>query len=131
MTAESTWPAVRETAFVAALADASRTLESIGDDPALSVGALERYARACADAALLRRRWESRGCPTSSAGGNGQVTVHPLVEGIRKAEREAADLGERLGLTPAARRAMGRRVTGGHQVGEGRAPDRAPIRRVA
>ena len=54
-----------------------------------------------------------------------------MVEGVRKAEREAADLGERLGMTPAARRAMSRRVTGGHPVGVGRAPDRAPVRRIA
>jgi hypothetical protein len=121
-----------DAAFAAALGDASRTLESIGEDPTLSTAAIERYARACADAALLRARWRRRGSPTLSTGSSQQVVVHPTVEGIRKAEREANDLGERLGLTPAARRAMGRRVTGGHPTGASQAPDRtAPIRRIA
>ena len=115
-------------AFETALADATRTLEAIGEDPGTSVAALERYARAAADAALLRRRWESRGSPTTTTGSAKQLVVHPMVEAVRKAEREAADLGERLGLTPAARRAMGRRVTGGYPAGQGRAPDRATVR---
>jgi hypothetical protein len=121
--------ATHDEAFSAALAEASQTLERIGEDPALSAAALERYARACADAALLRYRWEGRGSPTSALGSTGQAIVHPLVEGIRKAEREAADLGDRLGLTPAARKSLARRV--GHPVGAAQAPDRAaPIRRV-
>ena len=118
-------------AFRAALADATRTLEVIGEDPATSVAALERYSRASADAALLRHRWEAKRMPTSSTGSTGQLIVHPMVEAVRKAEREAADLGERLGLTPAARRLMGRSVMGGHPVGARQAPDRTTIRRVA
>jgi hypothetical protein len=118
-------------AFSAALADASRTLEAIGEDPTASVAALDRYARACADAALVRHRWEVDEMPTASVGSTKQLVAHPMVEAVRKAEREASDLGEKLGLTPAARRAMSRRVTGGHPIGVGQAPDRAPIRRVA
>lgn len=117
-----------EQAFSAALADASRTLERIGEDPTLSAAALERYARACADAALLRARWERKGSPTMTIGSVGQAKVHPLVEGIRKAEREAADLAERLGLTPSARKALARRV--GHPVGAGQAADRRAVVRL-
>lgn len=124
-------PDLHAAAFSAALADASRTLEAIGEDPTLSTAALERYARACADAALMRHRWEIKHSPTSSVGSTGQLIVHPMVEGIRKCEREAAELAERLGLTPSARRAMSRRVTGGRTLGDARSPDRAAVRRIA
>jgi hypothetical protein len=117
--------------FATALADATRTLEAIGEDPTTSTAAMERYARACADAALMRRRWVSMGSPTKTSGSTGQLVVHPMVEGVRKAEREAADLGDRLGMTPASRRAMSRRVTGGRPLGATSAPDRSSIRRVA
>ena len=119
-----------DTAFSAALADASQTLEAIGENPALSSAALERYARACADAALLRARWRRKGSPSTTSGSTGQLVMHPYIEGIRKSEREAAELAERLGLTPSARKALARRV--GHPVGAGQAPDRrSSIRRIA
>lgn len=119
-----------DAAFQLALADATRTLEQIGEDPTLSAAALERYARACGDAALLRHRWRKRGSPAMTEGSTGQVVAHPLLETIRKAEREAAELAERLGLTPSARKALARRV--GHPVGAGQAPDRrTSIRRIA
>ena len=115
-------------AFETAIADASRVLEAIGDDPTLSTGAIERYARAVSDAALLRSRWERRGSPAMTTGSVGQAKTHPAIRAIQEAERAAADYAERLGLTPSARKALARRV--GHPVGAGQSPDRRTVVRL-
>jgi hypothetical protein len=112
-----------------ALSEATATLERLGEDPTLSTAALERYARAEADAALVRARWEARQRPVSGTGSMGQAVPSHFLEIIRRTEREAADYGDRLGLTPAARKAIARKV--GRPLGSTTAPDRGQqIRRI-
>jgi hypothetical protein len=62
---------IKEVAVQEARTEATRTLaaigedpSTIGEDPSISLNAIECYARACGDAALLRARWERQGCPT-------------------------------------------------------------------
>jgi hypothetical protein len=96
-------------------------LRALNQDPALSRAALQRYARACDDAAALRREWDQLGRPALRDGGDSgrMLRAHPLLEEIRAAERLAADLGDALGLSPLGRRRL--RIGGR---GIHRAPDR-------
>ena len=96
-----------------------KVLRELDQDPALSASALERYARMCDDADRLRREWQQLGYPTLRDGGERMLRVHPLVDAIREAEHEAADLADALGLTPLGRRRL--RVGGR---GLAKAPDR-------
>jgi hypothetical protein len=112
-----------------ATADAVKALEAMGEDPTLNLGALERYARACADAALLRHRWDRKGRPMIGTGSTGQRVEHAMYKALREADDFAAKMGERLMLSPGAR--AGRR-TGSKPMGIAQAADRRPqIRRAA
>lgn len=112
----------------AALADAVASLESAGHDPTDFVGALERYAHAVSDAALLRDRWTRRGRPMLGTGSAAQLVEHAMFRAMRDAEIHAAKMGDALMLTPASR--AGKRV-GGHPAGVGQAADRRPgLRKV-
>jgi len=111
-----------------ATADATRTLEANGQDPTEYVDAIDRYARACADAALLRYRWDRKGRPMIGTGSTGQRVEHAMFRALRDAEEVAAKMGERLLLTPASR--AGRRL-GGRPQGFSPAADRPNIRRAA
>jgi len=111
--------------------EAEATLRAIGEDPGLSVGAIDRYASAMGQLADLERLWKQAGRPATTDGGStGATTVpHPLVGQINAARKQAAELGDALGLDPQARRKLSRRVTGG-QPGATSAADRsAPSRR--
>jgi P27 family predicted phage terminase small subunit len=115
----------------AAWRNAAFTLEAIGEDPALSHGALDRYARAVSMVASLRREWVRDGSHGVRIGPRGGISVHPLLRAIERAERAAHQIGETLGLTPMARSRLGRRV--GRPAGASSAPDRqtvVPLRRT-
>jgi hypothetical protein len=99
-------------------------LEAAGEDPQLSKGAVHRYAAAVSMAAVLERAWRAAGCPGTVVGPRGKEVEHPLVRALGRARGEAADLGDRLGLSPAARRRMGHGV--GRPPGAASAPDRTP-----
>lgn len=105
----------------AAFRHGAQVLRALNQDPALSAGALERYARAAGDADRLRSEWRQLGYPTLRDGepGGRMLRVHPLLDEIRTAERLAADLGDALGLSPLGRRRL--RVGGR---GLAKAPDR-------
>jgi P27 family predicted phage terminase small subunit len=110
---------------------ARQTLEAIGENPALSRGAIDRYAAAVSMVAALRAEWKRLGHPAVLTGSRGGVSAHPLPRMIERAERQAAELGELLGLSPLARRKLGRHVQGGRPPGAASAPDRAaPPRRA-
>ena len=68
-----------------------------------------------------RREWEALGAPGVLVGPRGGVSAHRLLGSIDRAERLAADLGDRLGLSPTARRRLGR-------AGAGRPPGAASAR---
>jgi 3-hydroxyisobutyrate dehydrogenase-like beta-hydroxyacid dehydrogenase len=111
-----------------ATAEATRALEASGADPTDFVDAIDRFARACADAALIRHRWDRKGRPVIGTGSTGQKVEHALFKALREAEEVAAKMGERLMLTPATR--AGRRL-GGRPQGMSPAADRPTIRRAA
>jgi P27 family predicted phage terminase small subunit len=116
----------------AAWREAEATLVELGEDPALSRGALERYAFAVAAWRELEARWFEAGRPATSTGGStGSVEVpHPLVAMIAQARGHAATLADRLGLDPQARRRLSRRAGAGRPAGAASALDRsAPPRR--
>jgi phage terminase small subunit len=115
-------PRPHDSAGRAASREAVATLTEIGEDPALSRGALHRYASAVQLARELDRQWKAEGSPGIIVGPRGGVAAHPLPGLIEKAERAAADLGAALGLDPQARRRMGRRV--GRPAGAASARDR-------
>jgi len=107
-------------------------LGALGEDPALSLEPLAAFARAVGDVARLRAQWRKAGSPGTTAGSAGQLTPHPLVVSIERAERWAHELGEALGLDPQARRKLARRIGAGRPAGAASAPDRvaaAPPRR--
>jgi len=103
----------------AAFRHAASVLEELGEDPRLSAGAIERYAAAVSIATGLQQRWQA----------NGELE---LALPIARAQRQAHELAEALGLTPASRRKMARGPAlhaGGRPAGAASAPDRAaPIR---
>jgi P27 family predicted phage terminase small subunit len=107
-----------------AYARAVVVLQATGENPEHSRDAIERYARACDDAAELRAAWELDGRPVYAVGSTDQLIVHPMVKGLRDAEAHAAKMAEPLGLTPAAR-ALHKRVAGAPP-GVGRSEDRKP-----
>jgi P27 family predicted phage terminase small subunit len=94
--------------------EAEATLVELGEDPALSAGALDRYAFAVSAWRELEARWLEAGRPATALGGStGTVEVpHPLVAQLATARSHAAELGERLGLDPQARRRLSRRGVG-------------------
>ena len=118
----------------AAWREAEATLVELGEDPALSAGALARYAFAVSAWRELERQWLELGRPATTVGGStGSVEVpHPLVAQLVSARAHAAELGERLGLDPQARRKLSRRAGAGRPPGAASAPDRAapPRRRL-
>jgi P27 family predicted phage terminase small subunit len=107
--------------------DAVRVLEQLGEDPELSRGAIERYASAVDELHILQRAWKHEGSPGTTLNSRGVTIAHPLPAVIAKAERSAADLADRLGLTPKARRSL--RLSVGRPPGAASAPDRA-VRRT-
>ena len=127
-------PAKLTPAGRAAWREASATLVELGDDPALSAGALDRYAFAVSAWRELERQWLEAGRPATSVGGStGVVEVpHPLVAMVERAREHAAALGDRLGLDPQARRRLSRRASAGRPAGAASAADRAapPRRRL-
>jgi len=84
--------------------EATDTLTALGDDPELSKGAIERYARAVEDAAVLRAEWNALGRPGLSFGSTGQLVRHPLSIELRDAEEHASKLASKLGLDPQSRK---------------------------
>jgi P27 family predicted phage terminase small subunit len=114
--------------------EAVATLGELGEDAELSRGALDRYAFAVSAWRELERQWLEAGRPATSLGGStGTVEVpHPLVAQLATARSHAAELGERLGLDPQARRKLSRRAGAGRPAGAASAPDRAapPRRRL-
>jgi P27 family predicted phage terminase small subunit len=112
---------------------AVNVLREIGEDPALSRDAVTRYAEACSMAETLRSAWQVQGSPGTLTGPRGRVTVHPLLRSIERAEAQAADLADRLALTPASRGRLGRRVgrpSGGASAADRAAPPRRRLRAV-
>jgi P27 family predicted phage terminase small subunit len=108
-------------------------LVEIGEVPQLSVGAVERYARAAGLAERLRAEWESVGAPGTVTGSRGAVREHPLLLAIARAEAQVADLGDRLGLTPVSRGRLGRTVgrpAGAASAADRRSPSRRTLRKV-
>lgn len=125
-------PGVVAAARERAAAEARATLVALGEEPAQSAGAIERYASAVGAFVALEREWERAGRPGLSEGGStGLVLVpHPLVAELALARREAAHMGGLLGLDPRGRSVMRRRA-GGRPQGAASAPDRAappPVR---
>lgn len=102
------------------------TLEAIGEQPELSRGALESYAKAVSLAAALRREWVADGGQGIHLGPRGSVSVHPLLRAIERAERQAHELGASLGLDPMSRHRLGRGVRGRPQ-GATSAADRQKV----
>jgi P27 family predicted phage terminase small subunit len=127
-------PARSTRAARAAFREAVATLEAIGEDATLSRGAIERYALAVGAWRELERAWLDAGRPSTTLGGStGSVEVpHPLVAQLAQARAHAAELGDRLGLDPQARRRLARRTGAGRPAGAASAPDRAapPRRRL-
>lgn len=115
----------------AAYVDAEAVLVAIGEDPELSRAALYRYADAVECWMRLRRAWVKEGSPTTAPGGpHGHATViHPLIGEIGRARDKVNEMSVVLGLDPAARRKLSRRVSGG-QPGAHSAPDRQSSRRT-
>ena len=116
----------------AAYVDAEAVLVAIGEDPELSRGVLYRYADAVETWMRLRRSWAKLGSPVTAPGGpHGHATVvHPLIGEIARTRDKVNELSGSLGLDPASRRKLNRRVSGG-QPGAHSAPDRtAPARRT-
>jgi P27 family predicted phage terminase small subunit len=109
----------------AAWRSAVATLERIGEDPALSRGALTLYARAVDTAHVVRRSWLALGRPTLSEGSSGQPVEHPLLPAMRDQERHVERLAEPLGLTLPARN-KARRLPG-RPPGSASAADRRPV----
>jgi P27 family predicted phage terminase small subunit len=127
-------PAKLTPAGRAAWREAVATLGELGEDAELSVGAVERYAFAVSAWRELERQWLEAGRPATSLGGStGTVEVpHPLVAQVERARLHAADMAERLGLDPQARRRLSRRAGAGRPQGAASAADRAapPRRRL-
>jgi phage terminase small subunit len=109
----------------AAFRDAVRVLEAIGEDPRLSAATIAAYARAVSTAARLRREWHAGGASGFLIGPRGGVYPNPLLHEIERAERQSAELADALGLTPLARRRLGRHV--GRPTGAASAKDRANV----
>jgi P27 family predicted phage terminase small subunit len=128
---ESKPPAGLNAAGKAAWVDAWAVLEASGDDPELSRATLFRYCDAVETWMQLRRSWRKLGSPAVTAGGaTGSASVaHPLLSELGRARDKVNVLSEALGLDPAARRKLGRRVSGG-QPGAHSAPDRTAPRRT-
>jgi phage terminase small subunit len=110
----------------AAWKEACATLRAQGEDPAVSAGAILRYAGAVSMAASVRAEWVAAGRPGVIVGPRGRISAHPLPVLLARLERDAADLAEPLGLTPAARRRMARGI--GRPTGAASAPDRTARR---
>lgn len=87
-------------------------LERQGHDLELMADLIDRYARACDDAANLRKQWEAIGSPGLAEGGaTGSAQVaHPLLKQIQEAERLAAQFGSECGLTIKVKRGPGKPV---------------------
>jgi Phage terminase, small subunit len=89
-------------------------LDAAGVDPALTVGALERYARAADRLAHVQATWEDAGRPVTAKGSKGQVVAHPLLRELRDETRAVQQLAEAL-LPP---------QSAGWRRGTARSPDR-------
>lgn len=100
----------------AAYRHAWAVLEAVGEDPELSSDAIRRYADAVSEAAALRTAWLSSTSKPSA--------LESLLRSIDRAEDRAGSVGADLGLTPAARRKLGRSVWGGRPQGAASAADR-------
>jgi hypothetical protein len=110
-----------------AFMNAVHALSEFGDDPALLVEGIARYARACDDAQFLRDQWEAEGKPLHSTGSTDSLVVHPFVKGLRDAESHSAAMAKAIGLTP-----DGRKRPVGRPAGASQAADRRPqIRKAA
>ena len=109
----------------AAFERAVAALVELGEDPAMSRDAVERYSRAVDMLATIRRAWVAHGRPALATGSKGQPVRHPLVAEIESQERHVLTLGEALLLTPASR---SRAQRGGWRRGQARSPDRQPRR---
>ena len=86
-------------------------LEAAGLDPALTIGALERYARSADRLAVVEATWIKLGQPVTTEGSKGQLVAHPLLRELRDETRAVHELAK--ALQPAAasgwRRGPGRR----------------------
>jgi hypothetical protein len=110
--------------------EARVTLLSLGEDPALSRGAVERYAASMAVCAVLDAQWKHLGSPSTAPGGStGTAPVpHPLLGMIAQARKEAGAHATLLGLDPLGRMRISRQLTSGRPQGAESAPDRvAPV----
>ena len=88
------------------------TLEQAGEDPELSSEAVRSFAEAVSESEALRAEWRRLGSAGIRVGPKGGVYQEPLLLAIDRAEHRVADLGDRLGLSPASRRKLGRAITG-------------------
>jgi P27 family predicted phage terminase small subunit len=115
----------------AAWRHAAHVLTAIGEPVELCGEPMRAYADACSTAASLRREWKRLGRPVLITGPRGAVRAHPLLAAIDRAERQAAELGDALGLTPVGRMKLSLRVAGGRPQGAASAADRStPPRRT-
>jgi hypothetical protein len=107
----------------AAWRDGCTALEVAGIDPALTIGALERYARAAARLATVEAAWAGLGSPVTATGSTGQLVAHPLLKEMRDETRAVSELAKALLPAQAA----------GWRRGQPRSPDRQyrPSRRRA
>jgi len=112
----------------AAWREAVATLSAVSEDPELSRGAIGRYAAAVEQCDTLETQWRAAGRPGTGLGGaTGQASVpHPLLAQMLAARKQAAELGDVLGLDPQARRRLSRRTGAGRPPGAASAQDRAP-----
>jgi hypothetical protein len=89
-------------------------LDAAGVDPALTCGALERYARAADRLAHVQATWERVGRPVTAPGSKGQTVAHPLLRELRDETRAVQQLADAL-LPP---------QSAGWRRGTARSPDR-------
>ena len=116
-------PSDLEAEGMAAFEHSTTALVEIGEDPALSRGAVERYCRAVDMLGVIRRAWDADGRPTTALGSRRQLIRHPLVAAVEAQERHVMALAEALLLTSASR---ARAQRAGWRKGHARASDRQP-----
>src|SRR4051812_48917486 len=110
-----------------AVTHAETALAEMGENVAILSTHIGLYGEAVFMAAHLRAAWEADGSPVDALGSTGQLTAHPALRAIERAEAHAANLARSLNLTPEAR--SRRRV--GAPMGSSTAPDRnTRLRRV-
>jgi phage terminase small subunit len=104
---------------------ANATIARLGDDPAGSAQAIERYARLVDQLAVADEAWQEAGRPLTAPGSTGQAQAHPILRLMRELRTELLAHEAALGLTVGARATMSRRQGG---PGVGHAADRQPAR---